>query len=253
MSSEQGSSMKYSLFLILALFSTSLLAEVKSLKVYAAASLTNVLQEIAKEYKGPKVVFNFDSSSKLAKEVESGAPADLFFSADTEWMDFLDGKDKIVKSSRIDLLSNKIVLIVPTDAKKIPTSPKDLSDSTYHHIALAAESVPAGKFARAALKAEEVLTDAFIKKIVNADNVRIALSWVAQHEASAGVVYATDVLIEPKVKIAFPFKEGTYPKIIYPAAVVKNSASQSAAKNFLEICKSKKAKAIFEKAGFINL
>lgn len=245
--------MKVIFLIFLIIYSSSLFAEGKKLKIYAAASLTNVLQEIAKDFKESKVVFNFDASSKLAKQVESGAPADLFFSADAEWMNYLDTQEKIVKASRIDLLSNKIVLIVPMDAEKIPSSPKDLTDEHYHHIALAAEGVPAGRFARAALKAEGILSENFMKKIVNADNVRVALSWVAKHEAAAGVVYMTDVLLEPKVKIAFPFKEGTYPKIIYPAAVVKDSDRSKEAHQFLELCKTQKAKAIFIKAGFIYL
>lgn len=245
--------MKFTFLISLILLSSTLFANAKSLKIYAATSLSNVLQEIVKDYKGPKIVFNFDATSKLAKQIDSGAPADLFFSADVEWMDYLDSKERILKSSRVDLVSNKIVLIIPVDAKIIPSSPKDLTDEYYHHIALAAETVPAGKIARAALKAEGLLTESFNKKIVNADNVRVALSWVAKHEAPAGVVYATDALIEPKVKIAFSFKDEAYPKIIYPAAVIKNSEQRKQAQAFLALCQSPKAKSLFMKAGFINL
>lgn len=229
-------------------------AQENKISIYAASSLSNVLQVIAKEYKGPrKIVFNFDASSKLAKQIESGAPADLFFSADSEWVDFLDKQSLIIKSSRVDLVTNKLVVIVPQTSKKIPIKVEDLADDFYHHISLAGEAVPAGKFARAALNADNILTPFFNKKIVNADNVRVALSWVASGEAAAGIVYATDVLIEPKVKIAFAIKENTYPKIVYPGAIIAKSKNLAQAQKFLEFCKSKKAQEIFEKAGFINL
>lgn len=245
--------MKYFLLSVIALFSINGSANAKTLKIYAAASLTNALQEIGQHYQKKNLIFNFDATSKLAKQIEHGAPADLFFSADLEWMNYLQDKDRILESSRVDLLSNKIVLIIPIDSKKIPATPNDLKDDFYHHIALAGETVPAGKFARAALESEKVLTKELKKKIVNADNVRVALSWVALHEAAAGIVYQTDVLIEPKVKVAFSFREGTYPKIIYPAAVVKSSAHQSSAQNFLEFCKSPEGLAIFKKHGFSTL
>ena len=241
-------------FLFLIIFSTHLFAAEKSLKIYAAASLSNVLQEINKEFKSSrKIVFNFDASSKLAKQIAFGAPADLFFSADAAWMVYLEKAGKIDTSSRVNLVSNQMVLIVPIDSIKVPVHSKDLLDNFYHHIALAGEAVPAGKFARAALKTEGVLTDAFKKKIVNADNVRVALRWVASHEAAAGVVYATDVLIEPKVKIAFSFKDDSYPKIIYPAAVVSKSKMALDAQKFIAFCKTQRAQDIFAKAGFINL
>lgn len=240
--------------LIILFLSFNALALEEKLSIYGAASLSNVLQEIAKEYEAPeKIVFNFDASSKLAKQIESGAPADLFFSADSDWMDFLEKASLILKSSRVDLVTNKMVVIVPENSKKIPTKVQDLEDEFYHHISLAGEAVPAGKFARTALKEEGVLTPHLNKKIVNADNVRVALSWVASGEAAVGVVYATDALVEPKVKTAFILKENTYPKILYPAAVVSKSKKAIAAQKFIDLCKSKRGKEIFSKAGFINL
>ena len=236
-------------------FGFNALAGTATLKIDAASSLTNVLPLIATEFRvsekdAPEIVFNFDATSKLAKQIQSGAPADLIFAADTEWMDFLEQKNKIINDSRIDLLSNKMVVIVPTDAKTIPSNLLDLSRAAYQHIALAGESVPAGKFARAALKSDGVYTDAFQKKIVNSDNVRIALSWVAKHEADAGIVFATDAKIEPKVKIAFYLREGSHPKIVYPGAVILQSKNAELAKKFLHFCKSQNAKKIFENAGF---
>jgi molybdate transport system substrate-binding protein len=166
-------------------------------------------------------------------------------------MNYLNSKAKIDITTKTELVSNKLVVIVPADAKQIPKSAKELA--AYKHVALAGESVPAGKFARDALASENLLPGNFSKQIVNADNVRVALTWVATHEAEAGIVYSTDAIIEPKVKVAFSFKENTYPKIIYPAAVVSGSLQPEAALKFLEFCKSKKAQEIFMKAGFILL
>ena len=225
----------------------------QKIKVYGAASLVNVLEELGRAFGENLILINTDASSKLAKQIEAGAPADVFFSADSEWMDYLEAKNKIVPSSRVNLLSNKIVLIVPAKAKKFPSAPQDLLSDHYHHLALAAESVPAGKFARKALKAEGVDPEKLKKRIVSADNVRVALSWVAVSEADAGVVYATDILLEPRVKVVYIFKPESYPKIIYPAAIIKNSQNVNEAKRFIEFCQSLKAKEIFLKAGFIVL
>jgi molybdate transport system substrate-binding protein len=235
------------------LASYPLLAKVTGLKIFAASSLTNVLQEIAKVHDGPRVTFNFDATSKLAKQIEAGAPADVFFSADAEWMDYLEARKRIMSSTRTDLLTNRIVLIVPQDAKKMPAHPRDIKADEYAHIALAAESVPAGKAARSALAAQNLLTPNFIKKIVNADNVRVALTWVAKHEAEAGIVYATDVPAEPRVKVAFSFEDSSYPKIIYPVAIVAASSAKPEARRFIEFCRSEKSQAIFRSAGFIIL
>lgn len=222
------------------------------LTVMAAASLTNVLPEVAQAWKkqgGHEVVFNFAATSRLAQQVTAGAPADIFFSADLEWMDHLEEKGKIDKSSRYSLLSNQIVLVVPSDSTFVPASSAELLDARLKHLALAGESVPAGKFARASLKSEGVLQKVQ-EKIVSAENVRAALQWVVKKEAEAGIVFQTDARIEPKVKVAFTFSESSHPKIIYPLAVLRGSKHLSEAKSFLKFCKGKEAKKIFEKAGF---
>jgi molybdate transport system substrate-binding protein len=167
-------------------------------------------------------------------------------------MENLDQEGKIIKESRATLLSNRIVTVVPVDFTFIPKSSKDLLDSKIKHLALAGESVPAGKFARAALTSEGQL-DKVQEKIVNASNVRAALQWVALKEAEAGIVFQTDAKVEPKVKIAFIFPEASHPKIEYPAAIIKDSKNIVAAKSFLIFCKSKEAKAIFESEGFMVL
>ncbi len=238
------------LFLSFTFLTTTTWAQNSKLTVVGAASLSNVLNEVAKSYQSSKITFSFDASSKLAKQIEAGAPADIFFAADEEWVKYLEKKNRLLKDSKTDLLSNNIVLIVPTISKKIPASPADLKDNFYHHIALAGESVPAGKFGREALRNENAFDESVQKKVVNADNVRVALSWVASHEASAGIVYATDVLIEPKVKVAYTFQEKSHAKIIYSVAVIAGSKNVIEAKKFLEFCKGKIAAEIFRKAGF---
>lgn len=244
--------MHWVLTIICLFFSSTLLAKQETLKVFAAASLSDVLQEIVKEYKGSKVIFNFDATSKLAKQIEAGAPADVFFSADLEWMDHLEKNKKILADTRTPLVSNRVVLVVPADSKMIPETPKDLLKKEYRHIALASESVPAGRFARSVLKSTGLLKD-LDKKIVNASNVRVALNWVIKHEAEAGIVYFTDAMIDSKVKIAFTFKEETHPKIIYPAAVTTKSTQMEEAKKFVNFFRSEYAKKKFKEAGFINL
>lgn len=223
--------------------------------VLAAASLTNVLPKVADAWKVQSnidVVFSFEATSRLAQQVKSGVLADLFFSADQEWMENLDQEGKIIKESRATLLSNRIVTVVSVDSTFIPKSSKDLLDPKIKHLALAGESVPAGKIARAALTSEGQL-DKIQEKIVNANNVRAALQWVALKEAEAGIVFQTDAKVEPKVKIAFIFPEVSHPKIEYPAAIIKDSKNIVAAKSFLNFCKNKEAKAIFESEGFMAL
>lgn len=234
------------IFFLTLFFATQVLAS--DLHIYGAASLTDILQEVAKAQTQSKVKFNFDASSKLARQIESGAPADLFFSADTEWMDYLAGKNKIDPSSRQNLLKNRLVMIVPKDSTL-----KDLRSKELKHLALAGEAVPAGKFARAALKSENVWDDTLAKKVVNADNVRIALKWVASHEAEAGIVYATDAQIEKSVKVAYVYPQSSHPEILNPVAIISGSKNAKEAKAFIEFCRSEKAQAIFRKAGFQTL
>jgi molybdate transport system substrate-binding protein len=197
----------------------------------------------------PKVTFSFDSSSKLAKQVEAGAPADAFFSADLEWMDYLDTKGMIEKTTRVSLLGNSLVAVLPA-ASTIPVaSAADLAKPEIKHLALAGENVPAGKYARAALGSLGAL-DAVKDRIVSGDNVRTVLGWVATGEADAGAVYATDAKVEPKVKVAFTFPASSYPAIVYPAAATKASTHAKDAADFVAYCKSADGMAVFLAAGF---
>ncbi|MEQ1500962.1 MAG: molybdate ABC transporter substrate-binding protein [Myxococcota bacterium] len=217
----------------------------------AASSLTEVLPKVAEAWKkhgGADLVFSFDSSSKLAKQVEAGAPADLVLFADRETMDGLDGKGLLAPETRRDLLGNTLVVVVPANATWVPTSVAELSSPTLTHLALAGENVPAGKYARAALAGAE--WSALEPKVVTGDNVRTTLAWVARGEAEAGVVYATDAKAEPKVKLAFAFPDDSHPPIVYPGAAVAASTHPTEAAAFLAFCASADGMAIFTAAGF---
>jgi molybdate transport system substrate-binding protein len=223
------------------------------LTALAAASLTDVLPTVAAAWKaadGADVVFSFDSSSKLAKQVEGGAPADLVFFADTDTMNSLDTKNLLAAGSRRDLLGNELVVVVPATATWTPASAADLSADALHHLALAGENVPAGRYGRAALNAANVWMSVE-PKVVTGDNVRTTLAWVTRGEAEAGVVYATDAKAEPGVKTAFVFPADAHPPIVYPAAVVASSTHVDQAKIFLDFCASPIGMELFAKAGFL--
>lgn len=227
-------------------------ADSPAITVFAAASLTDVLPKVAaawKEQGGSEVTFSFDATSRLAKQIEAGAPADLFFSADEEWMDYAAQKSLIDATTRLKLLGNELVVIVPRDSAHIPESPQQLNGDWLVHLALAGEAVPAGKYAFAALTSVGVW-DELQDKVVRGDNVRMALEYVARGEAEAGIVYRTDATSNPKVKVAFAFPAGTHPEIVYPAAMVKGISHPREAKAFLAFCQGPEAKAIFEAADF---
>jgi molybdate transport system substrate-binding protein len=223
------------------------------LTALAAASLTDVLPTVAAAWKaadGADVVFSFDSSSKLAKQVEAGAPADLVFFADTDTMNSLDSKNLLAGGTRRDLLGNQLVLVVPQAASWSPGSAADLTSASLVHLALAGEHVPAGKYGRAALETAGVWTSVE-PRIVRGDNVRTTLAWVIRGEAEAAVVYATDARVEPAVKTAFVFPADSHPPIVYPAAVVAASTHVDQAKVFLDFCASPIGMEIFAQAGFL--
>ena len=226
--------------------------------VYAAASLTNALQDVDKAFEasgGTKVKFSFAASSLLAKQIEQGAPADAFFSADTEWMDYLATRNLIQPATRKDILSNSLVLIAGKDSpiglEIKPGFPlaKALGDGK---LAVAdPASVPAGKYAQAALTSLGVW-DSVADHLARAENVRVALAYVARGEAPRGIVYGTDAKAEPQVKVIGTFPESTHPRILYPAALTTHGTS-AGAKAFLDFAKSAKGAQIFQKYGFIVL
>ncbi len=243
------------LFLFLGPLPAAGTAPPPGLTVLAASSLTEVLPRVAAAWKGAgggEVTFLFDATSRLAKQIEAGVPGDAFFSADLEWMDYLDQRGLLAPGTRGALLGNQMVLVVPTGATWVPGSPPDLAAPSLKHLALAGENVPAGKYARAALQAAGVW-DAIKDRVVSGDTVRTSLAWVARGEAEAGAVYTTDARVEPKVKVAFTFPDGSHPPIVYPAAALKSSAHTKDATSFLTFCRSWEAKGIFEAAGFVVL
>ena len=223
--------------------------------VFAASSLTDSLKSAADAYQaktGIKLALSFGASSTLARQIEQGAQADLFLSADSDWMDYLQKKNLIAEASRKDLLGNRLVLIAAADAKPVPRIAPgfDLAGALEGgRLALAdPASVPAGKYAKAALMSLGVW-DSLAAKVAQAENVRVALEYVARGEAPYGIVYATDAKVAPKLRIAGVFPENSHPPIVYPAALTKTASP--GAKAFLDFLSSAQARAIFEKAGFI--
>jgi molybdate transport system substrate-binding protein len=229
-----------------------------SLVVFAAASLTDSLQKVTDEYtktSGTEVKLSFASSSALAKQIESGAGADVFISADREWMDYVAGKDLISPESRGDLLGNRLVLIAPADStvtlKLVPGAPLLAALGAQGRLATGEPtSVPAGKYAKAALTRLGLWADLELR-LARAENVRVALSYVARGEAPLGIVYATDAAVEPKVRVVDVFAESTYPPITYPVALTKTASAT--APSYRQFLQGDAATAIFTKAGFTVL
>jgi molybdate transport system substrate-binding protein len=226
--------------------------------VFAAASLKNALDDAAKLYEtktGDEVALSYAASSALAKQIEVGAPADIFFSADLDWMEYLAGKNLINTASRVTLLGNTLVLIAPknstvslTIAKNFPLLAALGADG---RLAMASvDSVPAGKYGKAALTYLGVW-DAVSSRVVQAENVRAALIFVAKGEAPLGIVYGTDAKSEPAVKVVGTFPERSHPKIEYPVALLASAKPE--ARKFLDFLVSPEARPSFEAQGFIIL
>ena len=226
--------------------------------VFAAASLTNALDEAAKLFErqgGAHAKISYAASSTLAKQIESGAPADLFISADLDWMNYLEQRHLIRPATRRNLLGNRLVLIAPADSDvHIEIKPGfDLAALLKGgRLAMAdADSVPAGKYGKAALEKLGVWNSAR-SAVAPAENVRAALLFVARRETPLGIVYATDAAADPSVKIVGVFPEDTHPPIVYPAALTADSKNPSAGR-LLDFLASPAVKPIFEKEGFTVL
>lgn len=225
----------------------------RPLRVLAAASLTDVLTLVADDFVaaqgGARPELVFDASSRLAMQIEQGAPADVFVSADLEWMDALADDALVLADTRHELVGNRLVVVVPKDAVVVPGSVAELA--TVERLALAGEAVPAGKYARAALAQLGVL-DALAPRIVAGDDVRTALAWVGRGEVAAGIVYATDAAIQPEVRVAFELPADAHPRIVYPIAVLAGAADPARARAFVEHCLGAVARARFRAAGFTS-
>ena len=231
-------------------------AHAAKILVSAAASLTDALNEIARTY-GAKskntVRFNFGPSNGLARQIEEGAPADIFFSADLPQMDALDKNGRLEPGTRKNLLSNQLVIIVPADSKLAISSPKDLLKAEVKKIALAEPtSVPVGVYSSKYLS-DEGLWDQVKPKVVPVQDVRATLASVESGNVEAGFVYKTDAAISKKVKIVYEVPIHKGPKIIYPIAIVKESKRKDAARDFLNYVQSPAAKETFKKYGFVIL
>jgi molybdate transport system substrate-binding protein len=233
-------------------------AEDKTLTVFAAASMKNALDDIDAAFTaktGVKVNASYAASSTLAKQIEQGAPADIFVSADTDWMDYAVGKKNINESTRVNLLGNSIVLIAPKDSKidTVTIGPGfDLAKLAGDgKIATGdVKSVPVGKYAKAALEKLGAWSAAE-PKFAMAESVRAALTLVARGEAAIGIVYSTDAKVEPGVKVIGTFPADSHPPIIYPVAAT--STAKPEANAYLDYLRSSAAKAVLEKYGFTYL
>ena len=233
-------------------------AEDKALTLFAAASMKNALDDINATFTAKtdiKVSASYAASSLLAKQIEQGAPADIFVSADTVWMDYVAASNNINEATRINLLGNSIVLIAPKDSKigHVTIDPNfDLAKLAGDgRIATGdVKAVPVGKYAKAALEKLGAWAAAE-PKFAMADSVRAALTLVARGEAALGIVYATDARVEPGVKIVGTFPADTHPPIIYPVAATVTAKPE--AKDYLDYLHSSSAKAVLEKYGFVYL
>jgi molybdate transport system substrate-binding protein len=233
-------------------------AAAEKLTIFAAASLKNALDDVNKAWqaggKEPAAI-SYAASSALAKQIESGAPADVFMSADRDWMNYLADKSLIRADTQVKLLGNRLVLVAPKDSKiETRIAPGfglvDLLDGG--RLAIAdVKAVPAGKYGKAALESLGVWASVE-KNVAQAENVRAALKLVAAGEAPLGIVYQTDAVADASVRIVDQFPETTHLPIVYPVAVTAESNSADA-EAFVKYLQSAKAKELFEKQGFTVL
>jgi molybdate transport system substrate-binding protein len=225
--------------------------------VFAAASLTNVLDELGREFTkatGVLVRSSFASSSILARQIEAGAGADVYLSADQDWMDYLDQRGLIQRSTRHNLLSNRLALIAPADSnvtlKIEPGFPLVSVLGTGRLVTGDPDIVPVGRYARSALMSLGVW-NGVADRLVRAEDVRTALVIVARGEAPLGIVYETDARVEKRVRLVGLFPEDSHPRIIYPMALTKDAITDAA--GFADFLRSDTSRAVFERYGFIVL
>jgi molybdate transport system substrate-binding protein len=227
----------------------------EQITVFAAASLKNALDDANAAFTratGLKVVASYEASSALAKQIEQGAPADIFISADLRWMDYANEHKLIKPDTRVNLLGNKLVLIAPRDSRLDQVAIGDGFDIAKlagdGRIAVAdVKAVPAGLYAKAALERLGSWTSAE-PKLAQAGNVRATLAFVARGETPIGIVYETDARAEPKVKIIGTFPDGSHPPVTYPVAATVNG--KATAVRYLSFLATPAAKAIFDRYGF---
>jgi molybdate transport system substrate-binding protein len=242
------------------LFSAQLLAAGKApqpLTVYAASSLTNALDELGSAYtrdSGQPIKYSYASSSTLARQIEAGAKADIFFSADTDWMDYVQNRNLINTATRANVLGNKLVLIAPIDSTlQITIAPGFDLLGALHGGRLSTgdpDSVPIGKYARSALLWLGVWNQV-VDRLVRADNVRTALAFVDRREAPLGIVYETDALVDKQVRVVAIFPGNTHVPIVYPVALTIGAAKGADA--FMAYLRGPAGQSVFKKYGFTVL
>lgn len=232
-----------------------LAAAAEALLVFSAASLTDAIDRLAADFQratGEKVTISYASSSTLARQIEQGAPAHVFLSASLEWMDYLDQRGQLQPGSRVDLLRNELVLIAPQ------ASTLDLTIALNFPLADALgdawlamgdpDHVPAGIYGRAALEHLGVWS-AVASRVARADSVRAALALVSRAEAPLGIVYRSDTVVDPTVRIVATFPSASHPPIVYPAALIAGNPHPSAAE-WLAFLRSDEARGVFQRYGF---
>ncbi len=230
-------------------------AEQTELLVSAAASLTDALNEAVEKYTAAnpqiKITVNYGSSGALQTQIENGAPADIFFSAAAKQMNALNDGGLMVSDSIVTLLKNEIVLVVPKTSSLTLSSFEDAAGDTVKSIALGdTASVPAGQYAQETFTALGVWDKVNAKAVFGSD-VKQVLAWVAAGDADCGVVYSTDAAADENVKVVASAPAGTHKDIVYPVGIVKASAQQEAAADFISYLQSDEGLAIFSKYGFL--
>lgn len=230
-------------------------AQTVEINVSAAVSLKDALAEIQKDYqaKNPnvKLIYNLGASGALQKQIEQGAPADIFISAAPKQMNELEAKNLINKGTRKNLVENKLVVVVPKETKLNITQYEDLTQNAVQKIALGeTASVPAGQYAQQVLQ-KLGLWDKLKERVVFAKDVRTVLAYTETGNVEAGIVYKTDATASDKVKVVAVAPEGSHEPIVYPVAVTTGTKQQQAAEAFVAYLFSADSKAIFEKYGFV--
>ena len=244
--------------LLFCLCSLPAFAADRPLTVFAAASLRESLDAIAQAWQTEghdKVVVSYAASSALAKQIEQGAPADVFVSADTQWMDYLQERKLVDPATRFVLVRNALVLVAPANSKLKSVDPSKrgalMAALDGGRLAVAeTTSVPAGKYAQQSLEKLGVWATV-MRHLAQGENVRAALEFVARGDTPLGIVYRTDARAEPRVKVVGVFADGTHAPIVYPAASIRDAADPKAAVAFLAYLHGPRAAAIFRKAGFV--
>jgi molybdate transport system substrate-binding protein len=221
--------------------------------IFAAASTREPLEKAAAEYQarhGRPVRLNFGPSSALARQIEKGAEADLFLSADVDWVEYLRERDLVVRSRQ--LLTNRLVVVVPAGSDLVLQRLPDLVQERVHRLALAGPAVPAGKYAREALRSAGVWA-ALQGRVLDGADVRAALLFVERAEADAGVVYATDIAGSERVRVAFAIPANTHAPIRYPLALLRRETGKARAEDVYKFMTSAASLRAFEQAGFGTL